>query len=83
MADLRDSGSIEQDADVVLFPFREEYYVNQAIAAGDEEAAMRLGAVRNVLELNVAKNRQGQCGTVRAYCDISRNIIRDLERRYG
>ena len=34
LSDLRESGSIEQDADVVLFVFREEYYINNTVAGG-------------------------------------------------
>lgn len=52
LSDLRDSGSIEQDADVVLFLYREAYYDNS-------EEADTLGA-----ECIVAKNRHGSTGTV-------------------
>lgn len=50
LADLRESGSIEQDADIVLFLYREDYYNR------DEDS--KTGDVK----LNVAKNRQGQSG---------------------
>ena len=52
LSDLRDSGSIEQDADVVLFLYREAYYDN----GGEAETT---GA-----ECIVAKNRHGGTGTV-------------------
>ena len=51
LSDLRDSGAIEQDADVVMFLYRDEYYKNDK----DRE---------NVAELIVAKNRHGATGTV-------------------
>lgn len=52
LSDLRDSGSIEQDADVVLFLYREAYYDN------DEEADT------SIAECIVAKNRHGEVGKV-------------------
>ena len=47
LSDLRESGSIEQDADIVMFLYREEYYDKQTEKA-------------NVAEVNVAKNRNGE-----------------------
>lgn len=52
LADLRDSGSIEQDSDVVMFLYREEYY---SPADADK---------RGVAELEIAKHRTGRTGTV-------------------
>ncbi len=51
LSDLRESGSIEQDADIVLFIYRDDYYNNEA-------------ENRNCAELIVAKNRHGETGTV-------------------
>jgi replicative DNA helicase len=51
MSDLRDSGSIEQDADVILFLYRDEVY--------DEDSPHR-----GIAELNVAKNRNGETGRI-------------------
>ena len=56
LSDLRDSGSIEQDADVVLFLYRAAYYNS---IGGEEEAADS-----NVAECIVAKNRHGEVGKV-------------------
>ena len=51
LSDLRESGSIEQDADIVLFIYRDDYY--------NEESEKK-----NTAELIVAKNRHGETGTV-------------------
>jgi replicative DNA helicase len=85
LADLRDSGSIEQDADCVLFPYRDAYYIGrdlEAATAGSKEHAEldeRLSKANSVMEIIVAKNRQGAVGTARVYCDVARNIITDLD----
>lgn len=56
LSDLRDSGSIEQDADIVLFLYREDYYQNEN--GPDEDSD------RNSGECIVAKNRHGEIKTV-------------------
>jgi replicative DNA helicase len=72
LQDLRDSGSIEQDADVVLFLYREEYYLertkpNENNLAGIEEWNAKYGKrameVANKAEIIVAKHRNGPIGT--------------------
>ncbi len=55
LSDLRDSGSIEQDADCVMFLFRDEYYKTDA--SNDTEG--------NIAEVIIAKNRHGSVGTVK------------------
>ncbi len=57
LSDMRDSGSIEQDADIVLFLYRKGYY-NEGEGSGDEEEDRDSG------ECIVAKNRHGEMGTV-------------------
>ena len=54
LSDLRDSGAIEQDADTVIFLYRDEYYVTDK---NDEESS--------VAEVIIAKNRHGSTGTVK------------------
>ena len=61
LADLRDSGSIEQDADIVLFLYRDEYYKD--ISGAQEDSAAAESA--NTAEVIVAKNRHGSVGNVK------------------
>ncbi len=56
LSDLRDSGAIEQDADVVMFLYRDEYYKN------DRDPNQKEG---NVAEVIVQKNRHGSTGNVK------------------
>ena len=76
LSDLRESGSIEQDADVVMFIFREEYYLErdkpvQHANEKDEHFNLklekwesRLEAARNLADIIVAKQRHGPTGNV-------------------
>ncbi|MFY9735982.1 MAG: replicative DNA helicase [Rhodoplanes sp.] len=68
LSDLRESGSIEQDADVVMFVFREEYYLkNREPRAGTEEFFKWQGdmeAVHGRAEVIIGKQRHGPTGTV-------------------
>lgn len=76
LADLRESGSIEQDADTVLFVYREEYYLSRGKAAGkggkppspqeEMDFIARLEASRGRAEIIVAKQRRGEAGVIRA-----------------
>ena len=59
LADLRDSGSIEQDADIVLFLYRDEYYKDISGAEGGSEDSA------NTAEVIIAKNRHGSVGNVK------------------
>lgn len=61
LSDLRDSGSIEQDADIVLFLYREGYYEK---GADDDEDAK---TDQNSGECLVAKNRHGETGSVKLH----------------
>jgi replicative DNA helicase len=87
LADLRDSGNVEQDADVVLFAYRPAYYLERARDdEGSDGEALRqrqLEARRHVLELAIAKQRNGETQTVELYCDMPCNVIRDMDRRYN
>jgi replicative DNA helicase len=66
LADLRESGSIEQDADVVAFLYREEYYNPET----DKQ---------NVTEVLVKKHRNGRTKNIDLYFDRDRQRFRDLD----
>ena len=68
LSDLRESGSIEQDADIVLFLYRDSYY-NKA----SEE--------KNISECIVAKNRNGELSTVKLGWNGARTKFTNLETR--
>jgi replicative DNA helicase len=55
LSDLRDSGAIEQDADVVMFLYRNEYY----------DTAEKNEEIQNTAEIIVAKNRHGSTQNVK------------------
>jgi replicative DNA helicase len=69
LADLRESGSIEQDADVVLFVFREEYYVERRQPRENTEEHKQwqteMEMVTGKAEVIIGKQRHGPTGTVR------------------
>ncbi len=62
LADLRDSGSIEQDADIVLFLYRDEYYKD---IKGGTDGAAEASESANTAEVIIAKNRHGSVGNVK------------------
>jgi replicative DNA helicase len=81
MADLRDSGAIEQDADLIIFLFREEYYLSRTSfkpSADEDWRIARLAQVRNRLDLIIGKSRNGPTATVSVLFEASCNAARDL-----
>ncbi|MBT3361616.1 MAG: replicative DNA helicase [Rhodospirillales bacterium] len=95
LSDLRESGSIEQDADVVMFIFREEYYLERdepvqrqdekddAFHSKYERWQQRLEDVRSVAEVIVAKQRHGPIGTVKLHFEGQFTRFGNLEREHG
>ncbi len=69
LADLRESGSIEQDADVVAFIYREDYY------NPDTER-------KNLTDILIKKHRNGPTGGVELYFDKSKQRFRSLDKRH-
>jgi len=82
MSDLRESGSIEQDADLILLMFREAYYLERHTGGSPEAEAARLSRlahVMDIVELDIVKQRSGPTGVVTLMCDIACNVFRDLD----
>lgn len=65
LSDLRESGAIEQDADVVMMLYRDDYYEEDS-----EE--------QNIIEINVAKHRNGPTGTTKLYFKKENTAFYDL-----
>ena len=84
LSDLRESGSIEQDADVVMFLYREEYYLRRQEPKPDDpkysEWADKLSKVHNFAEILVAKHRNGAVGNVPVYYEDRYSTVSNLER---
>ena len=90
MADLRESGSIEQDADVVLFIYREEYYLSkkeperdpreseEQFNAKNETHMARLQAAENKAEVIIGKQRHGPTGSINVHFEKRFTHFSDL-----
>ena len=71
LSDLRESGSLEQDADIVMFLYRDEYYNRDDTNN------------QNIAELIIAKNRNGPTTSIRLQFQKEIMLFRNLERREG
>jgi replicative DNA helicase len=84
LSDLRESGSIEQDADVVLFVFREEYYLsNKEPRPGTDEHIkwqIEMDASHGKAEIIIGKQRHGPTGTVNLQFDAEVTRFGNLAR---
>jgi replicative DNA helicase len=82
LSDLRDSGRIEEDADVIVMLYRKAYYLlrSQPPAGVAEHIKWQqdLEQWHDKLDLGIEKNRNGPTGSVRVFVDIGSNAIRDL-----
>lgn len=83
LSDLRWSGAIEQDSDVVMFVYREAYYLTKPLSDLEDDTARmeKLQAVKNELEVIFAKHRGGPCPTIKMFCDMGCAVLRDLDRQ--
>ena len=86
LSDLRESGSIEQDADLVMFLYREEYYLKRKEPMpGDpkySEWQEQLDKAHNIAEILIAKHRNGAVGNVRLYYIDKFSSVGNLERSH-
>src|ERR687890_628061 len=82
LSDLRESGSIEQDADVVMFVFREEYYLaNKEPRPGSDQHSkwmLDMEAAHNKAEVIIGKQRHGPTGTVDLHFEASTTRFTNL-----
>ena len=87
LSDLRESGSIEQDADIVAFVYREEYYLGRAEPdpgkPEHQEWQMRMDQVHGVAEIIIGKQRHGPIGAVRLQFDERFTRFKDLDQRHS
>lgn len=83
LSDLRESGSIEQDADIVMFVYREEYYLHRAEPDIGSEKHMQwqeqCERALNIGECIIAKARHGPIGTVKMHFDGHVTRFSDLD----
>ena len=82
LADLRESGSIEQDADVVMFVFREEYYLGMKEprpgSPEHEKWLLDMSVVHGQAEVIIGKQRHGPTGTVKLQFEADVTRFADL-----
>jgi replicative DNA helicase len=91
LSDLRESGSIEQDADMVMFVYRDEYYIQAQqpkIAAFEDDGKFqeamtrwqaKMEEVHNKADLIIAKQRHGPTGTIPLFFEAEFTRFGDLD----
>lgn len=70
LSHLRESGAIEQDADVVMFIYREEYYNRETDR-------------KNIADVIIAKHRNGPVGQLELFFDVEKASFKNLDKRYA
>jgi len=84
LSDLRESGSIEQDADVVMFVYREAYYLSRTEPTGDAakhlEWQQKMDELQNLAEVIIGKARHGPIGTVKLHFNADLTKFGNLAR---
>ena len=94
LSDLRESGSIEQDADVVMFIYRDEYYLQQRqpkdlnfdnpqkLQEAMDKWQKDMEVAHNKAELILAKQRHGPTGTIRLFFEAEFTRFGDLDTQH-
>ncbi len=92
LSDLRESGTIEQDADIVMFLYREEYYLarKEPKSINSEEEIKKYeqwrelyDKVKNEAEVIIAKNRNGAIGKIKLMFDKERVLFSSMDKNYS
>lgn len=82
LSDLRESGSIEQDADIVMFVFREEYYLERSKPREGSDEFFKwqdnMNAVHGLAEIIISKSRHGPTGTTQLQFEARLTKFSDL-----
>ena len=85
LSDLRESGSIEQDADIVALLHREEYYLERIKPLDDDvkrpEWDTQMEQVENIAQLHIAKHRNGPTDTLHLHFDRHYTTFGDLQEK--
>lgn len=83
LSDLRDSGAIEQDADTIIFLYREAYYLERENGQDTDkeiERFERLQACKHKLEFHIAKQRNGPIKSIDLFVDMACSAVRNSAR---
>ncbi len=88
LSDLRESGSIEQDADVVMFVYREAYYLDQKLNDNQDdpnyaENQKRLEDIQNDAQVIISKQRHGPTGSVNLHFEGQFTRFSDRDTRHN
>jgi len=83
LSDLRDSGSIEQDADIVMFIYRKDKAADTLDIGGDGSGSGAGGDGQNVTQILIAKHRNGPIGEVEVAFDAERVTFKTIDKRYS
>lgn len=85
LSSLRDSGAIEQDADTIIFLYREAYYLLREKTddpSKQADIAAKLLDCENKLEFAIAKQRNGPVTSIDLFVDVACSAVRNMERYY-
>ena len=85
LSDLRESGSIEQDADVVMFVYRDAYYLErkEPTLGGIEHAEwkQKMEEVSRLADIMISKQRHGPTGNIKVEFEAIYTRFKDLENK--